>query len=187
MGSGQTLQVLRCNERAYAVAFSPDGKTLATGLRDGTVVLWDVTTAEQLGPPLQHQAPLQAVAFSPDGDLLATASGKDPSNAFIQLWDIPADPPYHSLALPLSQPVRGKAVLGRFNSDGMIRIEKFENGTSRMWRLPAVETNLQEMRLRTWVALAAQRDSQGQLMAIQWEQHRKLRQELSQLQDKAEY
>jgi len=150
------------------------------------VVLWDVRTAEQLGPPLQHQAPLQAVAFSPDGDLLATASGKDPSNAFIQLWDIPADPPYHSLALPLSQPVHGRAVLGRFNSDGMIRIEKFENGTSRMWRLPAVETDLQEMRLRTWVALAAQRDSQGQLMAIQWEQHRKLRQELSKLQDKAE-
>ena len=186
VSSGQMLQELDCGERAYAVAFSPDAKALATGLRDGTVILWDVATGERIGPPLQHRAPLQAVAFSPDGNLLATASGKEPSNTIILLWDISSGRPHHSLVLPLGQPVRGKAALGRFNSDGMIRIEKLENGTSRMWQLPTAAIGLQEMRLRTWIALATQRDDQYQLAAILWEQHRRLRKELSSLLGKTE-
>lgn len=128
--SGQKSKVFDCYERAYALAFSPDGKVLATGVSNGNVILWDVATGEHLGPPLRHQAPLQTVAFSPNGGILATASTKRGQNTVIRLWDISAGPPYHNLVLPLNQVVRGKAVLARFKSDGMIRIEKFENGTS---------------------------------------------------------
>ena len=66
----------------YAVAFAPDGRTLATASDDQTVLLWDVTDParpRRLGDPLTgHTDAVYAVAFAPDGRTLATASaGQD--------------------------------------------------------------------------------------------------------------
>src|SRR5438876_963050 len=65
------------------LAFSPDGKTLAsTGTvnlppqRDGSVRVWDVTAGTQLATVAT--AGTNALTFSPDGTLLAGASGGDP-------------------------------------------------------------------------------------------------------------
>ena len=56
------------------MAFSPDGRLLATASADKTARLWDPDTGEQLRTLTGHTDWVFGVAFSPDGRLLATAS-----------------------------------------------------------------------------------------------------------------
>ncbi len=58
----------------FAVAFSPDGKTVITGSQDKTARLWDAATGQPRGQPLTHQGSVTAVAFSPDGKTVITGS-----------------------------------------------------------------------------------------------------------------
>jgi hypothetical protein len=69
------------------LAYSADGKTLATVSGDGIVRLWDAATGKETRPLKGPEALIQAVAFSPDGQALALrdAIGK------VRLWDTAAD------------------------------------------------------------------------------------------------
>ena len=72
-------------ERVYGLAFSPDGKTLATGSRDLTVKLWDAATGKLLRTLVGHGEPgVLCVAFSPDGKTLASG-GMDGT---CRIWDV---------------------------------------------------------------------------------------------------
>ena len=73
-----------------AVAFSPDGRTLASGSYDRTIRLWDVETEQHLQTLEGHTSNVLSVAFSPDESTLASG-GED--NTFllyddtVRLWD----------------------------------------------------------------------------------------------------
>ncbi len=73
---------------AGPVTFSPDGKVILSGSRDGTAQLWDAATGKPIGTPWKHQGPVRAVAFSPNGQTALTASAKT-----VQLWETASGKP----------------------------------------------------------------------------------------------
>jgi hypothetical protein len=68
-----------------SIDFSPDGSILASGGDDGSMILWDLQTHQQIGEPLRaHDGPVSSIDFNPDGSILA--SGNDGGSVI--LWDL---------------------------------------------------------------------------------------------------
>jgi WD40 repeat protein/tetratricopeptide (TPR) repeat protein len=66
-----------------ALAFSPDGQTLAAGGLDNAISLWDVPAGRELRALTDHTGPIQSLAFSPDGNSLASLS----QDRTIKVWN----------------------------------------------------------------------------------------------------
>lgn len=59
-----------------SIAFSPNGKLMATGGTDGAIILWDMPSRQPIGPPFVGSGSVWSLAFRPDGRALAVV-GED--------------------------------------------------------------------------------------------------------------
>ncbi len=107
-----------------SVAWSKDGRTLASGAQDNTVKLWDLTGGQAVRTLKGHTQLVRGVAFSSDGQTLASASW----DSTVKLWDLAKDYEIrtlkgHSLAV--------YAVA--FSSDGKHLASASHDKTVRLW------------------------------------------------------
>jgi WD40 repeat protein len=92
--SGKTAKTVM-NSSVRCLAFSPDGRTLATGhgtggrRGDGSIQLWDTTRWLEKGYLQGHESLCLGLAFSRNGQTLSSGS----SDGTARLWDLPSPPP----------------------------------------------------------------------------------------------
>jgi WD40 repeat protein/predicted Ser/Thr protein kinase len=139
-----------------AVAFSPDGRTFATGCKDKVARLWDAATDAPLGEAMVHKLPVVAVAFSPDSKTLLTGCADDSYTAGeARLWDATSGQPI-APARPFSEGVTAIA----FHPDGQavaiaagtLSLRGPGDGHVFIWHLPApTSDDVERLRLRSQV------------------------------------
>lgn len=140
-----------------SLAFSPDGKVLASGGRENTIQLWNLSNPfapVALGKTLEGAGPvLSSLAFSPDGKILAAGScGEDDRNTHeactqgdIQFWDVSLPRSPVSLGTPLgvlSEPVESVAFSpdGKTFVSGGCNSSRCDKGEIRLWDVSDFKT-----------------------------------------------
>jgi RNA polymerase sigma factor (sigma-70 family) len=124
-GSGEPVAACPGHEGGVAaLAFAPDGRTLATAGYDGAVRLWDPLTGRPLRTLPAHEEAACSLAFAPDGRTLASAGW----DGRVRLWDVGSGRPGVELAGH-----RGRAWAVAFTPDGRSVVSGGGDRTVRTW------------------------------------------------------
>ena len=122
-GAGDPEVLGRIDGTGMALAFSPDGRTLASGDSGGSIMLWDVDRPTHARKLEGHLDGITGLSFSPDG--LRLASGGD--DALVKLWD--TSDGREALSLKAAGPVEDVA----FSPDGRYLAATTDDGPATVW------------------------------------------------------
>jgi WD40 repeat protein len=109
-----------------AVAITPDGKTCAAGIFDGTIKFWDWETYQELLTIQAHSDVVESMAFTPDGQTLVSGS----SDKSIKFWDVKTGELKAAITENLAK-IYGIAL----SADGRYLVSSDNQKTIKVWQL----------------------------------------------------
>jgi eukaryotic-like serine/threonine-protein kinase len=123
----QTKRTYRGHERyVFAVAWSPDGSSIASGGLDRQVHIWDSTTGQPMQIYRNHTAPIRSLSWSPDSLRIASAS----EDGTVQIWNVVTG------ACLCSYPGhQGKVQAVSWSPDGAYIASAGDDQTVQIWQL----------------------------------------------------
>jgi WD40 repeat protein/predicted Ser/Thr protein kinase len=130
VASGRQLcPPLEHSETVWAVAFSADGRTCATGCEDRHARAWVTATGLPLAAPLELGGTVRALAFQPGGRLLLAGSATTSSAG--RLWMVPSSP---AAGTPVLLPE--KTSVCAMSRDASTFVTGSEGGVVQLWDFP---------------------------------------------------
>lgn len=117
------------SEKVTAVAFSPDGLTLAVGQRDGVISVWDVASVKRRCAWKCHYREVFYLAFSPGGQVLVSAGG----DGIVQFWNPASGRRIGWLSDPDWQPIAGEPFSVALSPDGKLLATGTVWGRLQLW------------------------------------------------------
>jgi WD40 repeat protein len=113
---------------ATAVAWSPDGATVASGGADMTIRLWNPQSGQLLAVLDDHQDSITDLAWSPDGTRLASASW----DKTVRVWDLSAGPD-RAQAIATLKGLDRHVIALAWSPDGAALVTAGRDGFVRLW------------------------------------------------------
>ena len=149
VATGVELRRFDARDPVTTVAFSPDGKSVLAGSRDGSATLWDRATGAELGRFQGHNKTVNSVTFSSDGKFVLTASSDDTA----RLWEASSGKEIRRFAGHT-----GGVRSARFSPDGRFVWTGAADFTARLWDVSTGRElcRLISFRDGSWVAVDPQ-------------------------------
>src|SRR5258706_53868 len=125
----------------FAVAWSPDGRRIASGGNDSTVQVWDAKSGRRLLTYPGHAAPVRAVAWSHDGTRIASATGNDSyeyPKETVQVWNAMTGQTLRSYPVPSSAGYVDGTLSMAWSPDGTHLASGGADTIVHLWTAPAL-------------------------------------------------
>ena len=149
-GTGGLVKSITTSTAQLRIAMSPDGRRVASGDLDGSLVVWNADTGEVVHTSHGHDAAVEVVAFSPNGSRIASGGADNTA----RLWD--AD-----TGKPIGKPVIGDFDISSlaFSPDGRLLVTGGSDSV-RLWPATAsvddlchkLTANMSRRQWRDWIS-----------------------------------
>jgi WD40 repeat protein len=124
--------------------FSPDGQRVVTASQDKRARLWDATSGQAIGEPMEHENEVLSAQFSPDGQRVVTVS-----DSKARLWDAQT---HKEIGAPIDYVVHS----AEFSPDGQRLVAASYNNTAQIWDVASGKPMGKPMKHDDSVGLATQ-------------------------------